>query len=87
MLVRSADAFRGVVLVSGCRSEELVRLGNSCGADAVLSKRDVRSQLKFVVHHAWMLSKNRNRDGSPRNEAPERDSLPDARQSVRGRSK
>ena len=77
----------GVVLVSGCRSEELVRLGNSCGADAVLSKRDVRSQLRFVVHHAWMLSKNRNRDGTPRTDAAPSDALADARQGARGRSK
>ena len=77
----------GVVLVSGCRSEELVRLGNSCGADAVLSKRDVRSQLRFVVHHAWMLSKSRNRDGQVRSDAPANDTAPDARQGLRGRSK
>jgi CheY-like chemotaxis protein len=78
----------GVILVSGCRSEELVRLGNSCGADAVLSKRDVRSQLRFVVHHAWMLSKNRNRDGQVRTDATTTESVPNARlSSLRGRSK
>jgi CheY-like chemotaxis protein len=77
----------GVILVSGCRSEELVRLGNSCDADAVLSKRDVRSQLRFVVHHAWMLARNRSRDAQRAEGAPASDGVSDLRAGARGRTK
>jgi PleD family two-component response regulator len=49
----------GVILVSGCDSDELERLGTACGADEVVSKRHVRSSLPNAVQKSWIHSRRR----------------------------
>src|SRR4051812_19402350 len=49
----------GVVLVSGCSQSELLNLGQSCGADRVVTKRQVRTELVQAVWNAWDSSAKR----------------------------
>jgi hypothetical protein len=53
----------GVVLVSACHEADLESLGASCGADCVVSKRAVRSDLLPAVRTALQCSTRRRRDG------------------------
>jgi DNA-binding response OmpR family regulator len=52
----------GVVLVSARDEAELKSLGASCGADRVVSKRNVRSNLLPAVRIALQASTKRRRD-------------------------
>jgi PleD family two-component response regulator len=45
-------SYVGVVLISGCDESELRSLGSSCGADGVVSKRNVRTSLLPAVRMA-----------------------------------
>lgn len=49
----------GVILVSGCSTQELGDLAVACQADAVLSKRDVRTDLVAAVWRVQALSRMR----------------------------
>jgi PleD family two-component response regulator len=49
----------GVILVSGCSTEELEDLGEKCGADEVVSKRFVRTSLAGAVRNTWLASRAR----------------------------
>jgi DNA-binding response OmpR family regulator len=49
----------GVILVSGCGTEELEELGKKCGADDVVSKRFVRASLAVAVRNTWLVSRAR----------------------------
>jgi CheY-like chemotaxis protein len=62
-LFRENDRFAhvGVVLISGCNEVELQSLGAACGADGVVSKRNIRSHLLPAVRVALQSSVKRRR--------------------------
>jgi two-component system cell cycle response regulator DivK len=49
----------GVILISGCAVEELAEMGAECGADAVLSKRNLRHELVPTVARVSSQSRRR----------------------------
>ncbi|MFT3926417.1 MAG: response regulator [Myxococcales bacterium] len=50
----------GVILISGCAVEELAGMGAECGADAVLSKRNLRHELVPTVARVSSQSRRRS---------------------------
>jgi two-component system phosphate regulon response regulator PhoB len=60
----------GVILVSGCPPQELAALASECQADAVVSKRDVRTDLVATVWRVQALC--RVRAQAPEAERPPR---------------
>ena len=50
----------GVILVSGCNAQELSELASACEADAVLSKRDVRTDLVATVWRVQAICRVRS---------------------------
>jgi two-component system torCAD operon response regulator TorR len=56
----------GVVLISARHEAELQSLGSSCGADSVVDKRNMRSNLLPAVRMALQASAKRRRDAPAR---------------------
>jgi PleD family two-component response regulator len=53
----------GVILVSGCAQEELSSLGAACGADAMLSKDSLRTELLPTVARVCSEARRRAAEG------------------------
>jgi CheY-like chemotaxis protein len=54
----------GVILVSGCGTQELMALASECQADAVVAKRDVRTDLVGTVWRVNALCKVRSAEAA-----------------------
>jgi CheY-like chemotaxis protein len=55
----------GVILVSGCNPQELSALAAECQADAVISKRDVRTDLVATVFRVLAACRMRAQGSEP----------------------